>query len=312
VSTLCTSCVLTQESEDVDALEKPRRPTTPTLAQLLQQAGSPSPEPREKARTPPKPWRYGQTTDGSPNVPSPMSLYQLGIGSRFRRQVSSSSSRLPVSRQSPQDDDSKDHAQVAQPVEGNASDEEETSEGRDAVEGVQDSKDVLVERLNDLASRLSDGRHFDGRDINALHAQVDEMERVLTVKRRALDRRKAHRRFDSYGSHRSKDDPFWAAGPVTPGWLLSQMSDLSQHSLTTSAPEPETATSAKNIETQSNPDAAVARTGPFRADKVLVEAENLREGLSAAVASLQVRRQESEASSASCLLSNKTQRTNSL
>lgn len=45
----------------------------------------------------------------------------------------------------------------------------------------QDSRDVLVQRLNDLAGRLGAADKVRGGDVGALHAHVDAMERVLSA-----------------------------------------------------------------------------------------------------------------------------------
>ncbi|KAI8947396.1 hypothetical protein F4801DRAFT_560834 [Xylaria longipes] len=46
----------------------------------------------------------------------------------------------------------------------------------------EDSRDVLVQRLNDLAARLSQQHHVEDENINILHAKVDELENVLSEK----------------------------------------------------------------------------------------------------------------------------------
>lgn len=43
----------------------------------------------------------------------------------------------------------------------------------------QDSKDVLMDRINDLLHRLAIGGSLKGENISSLHAKVDEMEKVL-------------------------------------------------------------------------------------------------------------------------------------
>lgn len=42
-----------------------------------------------------------------------------------------------------------------------------------------DSKDVLVQRLNDLALRLDSEEYLEDQDVSALHTDVDRMERIL-------------------------------------------------------------------------------------------------------------------------------------
>ncbi|KAI0147840.1 hypothetical protein GGR57DRAFT_476003 [Xylariaceae sp. FL1272] len=45
----------------------------------------------------------------------------------------------------------------------------------------QDSRDVLIQRLNDLASKLAQRPHVDDENISAMHARVDEMENALVT-----------------------------------------------------------------------------------------------------------------------------------
>jgi hypothetical protein len=56
--------------------------------------------------------------------------------------------------------------------------EDEGSSDEDA-ELTQDSKDVLMDRINDLLHRLAIGGSLKGENISSLHAKVDEMEKVL-------------------------------------------------------------------------------------------------------------------------------------
>ncbi|TRX97471.1 hypothetical protein FHL15_001749 [Xylaria flabelliformis] len=49
----------------------------------------------------------------------------------------------------------------------------------DPEDATQDSRDGLVQRLNDLAARLSQQHHVRNEDIDVLHAKVDELENVL-------------------------------------------------------------------------------------------------------------------------------------
>jgi len=43
----------------------------------------------------------------------------------------------------------------------------------------EDSKDVLIERLNDLVSRLSSAHSLDDRAVSTIHAQVDRIELLV-------------------------------------------------------------------------------------------------------------------------------------
>lgn len=80
------------------------------------------------------------------------------------------------------DDLKKDHHHITK---NNQDDVDTTTDGDEESESdisaddvTQDSRDVLVQRLTDLAEKLSDG-NVRTSSIEALHKQVDEMERIL-------------------------------------------------------------------------------------------------------------------------------------
>jgi len=75
----------------------------------------------------------------------------------------------------------------------------------------QDSKDVLIERLNDLVLRLSTTNELEDGAVTAVHSQVDKIELILRGEER--HQRPSHSRNGS-GISRAEDDPFW--GPATP------------------------------------------------------------------------------------------------
>lgn len=119
--------------------------------------------------------------------------------SPLRPQLSGSLSPSPSAarRGSPSERDDTNHDTVGltgQPkieVDGVEADDEMASSsatGSDsdvtADDITQDSRDVLVQRLNDLAQRLS-GANVRTENIEALHAQVDAMEKVLSRRRRS-------------------------------------------------------------------------------------------------------------------------------
>lgn len=106
-----------------------------------------------------------------------MSLYSLGIGhsplSPLRRQfTASTSSALQIANADADDE-------LSDPVRPNeeASDQQESS-SEDA-DFADDSKEVLMDRLNDLLHRLAVGGSIKGDNVSSLHAKVDEMEKVL-------------------------------------------------------------------------------------------------------------------------------------
>lgn len=108
----------------------------------------------------------------------------------------------------------------------------------------QDSRDVLVQRLTDLTERLS-GANVRTASIEALHRQVDEMERELrrsSSRDRSASRRSSRRRDSiqpgprprslqlpssssgagSGGEHPRGRDALGIMAPMSPSWLMSQ------------------------------------------------------------------------------------------
>ncbi len=131
----------------------------------------PSPAGAGAGSAPSTPTRTGFRLSPSPSLLPSMSLYHLGITlplSPLRRQFSSPP--RVASYDGPADDsmDGEEHGGVI----GN--------DDMDDDDLTQDSRDVLVDRLNDLVHRLSRGEGVHGEaGLSALHAQVDKMERVL-------------------------------------------------------------------------------------------------------------------------------------
>lgn len=116
--------------------------------------------------------------------------------SPLRPKFSSSSLTSPR----PQSSSSRGHPSISpvkiavEPADGSTDtdgDDDESISDTSANDDVtQDSRDVLVQRLTDLAARLSSGdAHVRTAGIEALHRQVDEMERVLTRGAGASSRR---------------------------------------------------------------------------------------------------------------------------
>lgn len=86
----------------------------------------------------------------------------------------------------------------------------------------QDSKDVLIERLNDLALRLSTAKDLEDSAVTAIHSQVDKIEKILRGEEN--HKKPGHSRSDS---EPSKEDIFW--GPATPTQSLKRrLPDMSR------------------------------------------------------------------------------------
>ncbi|KAL3422442.1 hypothetical protein PVAG01_06598 [Phlyctema vagabunda] len=81
----------------------------------------------------------------------------------------------------------------------------------------QDSKDVLIERLNDLALRLAEDRLEDAA-VSVLHKEVDRIELLMRARggdaRPAAPGRLGSQNGQSSGSKNGDEDVFW--GPATP------------------------------------------------------------------------------------------------
>jgi hypothetical protein len=98
------------------------------------------------------------------------------------------------------------HRQFSSPTKGAFSDSSPSQQDL-----TQDSKDVLIERLNDLVLRLSTAQELEDGAVTAVHSQVDRIEMILRGEEK--HKQPNHSRSGS-GIPVPKDDPFW--GPATP------------------------------------------------------------------------------------------------
>lgn len=141
----------------------------------------------------------------------------------------------------------------------------ETSPNEDLT---QDSKDVLIERLNDLITQLSQANSLEDGAVSAIHSQVDKIERVL----RGGDAQTP--RSPGLLETPREDDTFW--GPATPTrnlkMRLPHISPKSGHSPVYNEPKMDTS----------------------RAAEVAKAAEDLSSKLATTVAELQKRKEESD------------------
>ncbi|KAK7748051.1 hypothetical protein SLS53_001303 [Cytospora paraplurivora] len=94
----------------------------------------------------------------------------------------------------------------------------------------QDSRDVLVQRLNDLAQRLAGGADvLRAGDVGALHAQVDDMERLLSRgsrRRGSSSRRRNNGRDPSSSAAAAAAARRRASSSLQPGGLLSRRGSM--------------------------------------------------------------------------------------
>lgn len=187
----------------------------------------------------------------------------------------------------------------------------------------QDSRDVLVQRLNDLAQRLS-GSNVRTENIEALHAQVDAMEKVMSRRHRSPARKRPPMRRSASlqpGSSRPRSlvlpaggdgrDALGIMAPMSPSWLKSHFQRRpSMHGerdradetseLHKAGPVPPPARRYQTPTEQLGPgDAATAASSSPKissemADSIVLEAENLCAEMSTVIESLQKRREESD------------------
>lgn len=190
----------------------------------------------------------------------------------------------------------------------------------------QDSRDVLVQRLNDLAHRLS-GANVRTESIEALHAQVDAMEKVLSRRghrspgrlRRTPSSSSARRStsLQPGGSSRPRSlvlpaggdgrDALGIMAPMSPSWLRSHFQrrpsthghrpdETSELHKAVPVPMPVPVPSAQQLQ----PAEATAtfssspKISSEMADSIVLEAENLCAEMSTVIESLQKRREESD------------------
>jgi len=102
------------------------------------------------------------------------------------------------------------HRQLSCPTAGPSS--KEASPSQDIT---QDSKDVLVDRLNDLVLRISSTNALEDRDVAAVHAEVDLIEFLLRGREKSPKSPPVLREsLEAKNSMDSREDIFW--GPPTP------------------------------------------------------------------------------------------------
>ncbi|KAK6955804.1 hypothetical protein Daesc_003448 [Daldinia eschscholtzii] len=160
--------------------------------------------------------------------------------------------------------------------------------GRDSV--VQDSKDVLVQRLNDLAAQLSKQDNIQEHNVNRLHAKVDEMEKALSTR----DYSPSHRPLRSRPTNlvlqdnRSERDSFW--GPLTPGHTMPSISTTPLPTYTTSSTQTEGSFNTPQVAA-----AKGSQLSSSQASRIAAEAQTLCKELEEVVSGLRARQEETDA-----------------
>ncbi|KAI2468265.1 hypothetical protein F4781DRAFT_443651 [Annulohypoxylon bovei var. microspora] len=242
----------TDSDSDAEPDSSPNRPAPQTPPRSAKAEYNPL--------SPLSPLHHAPTTPQSSPPASPsFSLHSLGMSpfSPIRRQFSSPLIRSSSPLHSP---------------EAEHSDEEEL---------VQDSKDVLVQRLNDLAAQLNRQDHIKGDDVYGLHAKVDEMERVLSTKdhpSRWTPRRSRPTSLIIQSTSRNELDPFGVSPKL--GRMMPSIPNI---------PLP--------IQKSSSTQTTGHQMSAAESGRVVQEAQNLCKELEEVVSNLRARQEESDARS---------------
>ncbi|KAI1846451.1 hypothetical protein JX266_007348 [Neoarthrinium moseri] len=150
-----------------------------------------------------------------------------------------------------------------------------------------DSRDVLVQRLSDLAVRLNSDDEVQGNSLNAMHAQVDDLEAVLSRDSRSSTGR--HRRNHSFISQDGHDHDVFSA-TLGHTWLNLHPPNKISTNTTSAAPlRPEEISQSTKADSQGS-----AVPDSRRVEHILNEAKNLQETLESVVGSLKARQEEQE------------------
>ena len=83
----------------------------------------------------------------------------------------------------------------------------------------QDSKDVLLDRLSDLVTLLSEGGNLDEVAMTEIHSRVDQIEDVIQRREKSPKLPRGLKNIHEPTSPRSVEDVFW--GPPTPTRSMS-------------------------------------------------------------------------------------------
>jgi hypothetical protein len=134
----------------------------------------------------------------------------------------------------------------------------------------QDSKEVLVDRLNDLILQLSNTNTLEDSAVSTIHSQVDKIEQLIRSQNGHIPNQSPR-----YLESMREDDTFW--GPATPTQNLKMrlpMSPRSDHSFFLQEPHMSTS----------------------KAEEVAKAAEDLACKMTITVTEMQKRKEESDVS----------------
>ncbi|KAI0162799.1 hypothetical protein BJ166DRAFT_278700 [Pestalotiopsis sp. NC0098] len=152
----------------------------------------------------------------------------------------------------------------------------------------EDSKDVLIQRLNDLAARLSAEDEVEGGSVDTMHTKVDELEHVLTYGWGNGPRR--HRRNQSSLSLSAGSSDQNSGNPRST-WLKSRLSEMA---LPQPSPPSEALKERGDVQQISRGQQTDKEPDSQYADQILAQAQMLQNSLEAVVANLKSRQEEQE------------------
>ncbi|KAM0814959.1 putative GDP/GTP exchange factor Sec2 N-terminal domain-containing protein [Seiridium cardinale] len=223
-------------------------------------------EPQTPPRYPNRPQHHGDDTyELSPPPASP----SLSFNSLGRSPFS------PLGRQS-----SAQHAPTSHSPESN-----HDFDGQPDV--TEDSKDVLIQRLNDLVARLSAEDGVQGASVDFMHTKMDELEKELDQGPGGRPRR--HKRNQSSLST-TGDNHGIELGASRPTWLKSHLSEITLLSPGSQA----AATQPEVQESPTDQHQAAAGTNTDHLNLVLAEARKLQSALEIVATNLKARQEEQE------------------
>ncbi|KAI1083937.1 hypothetical protein F5B20DRAFT_359417 [Whalleya microplaca] len=163
----------------------------------------------------------------------------------------------------------------------------EPSEQEDDI--IEDSRDVLVQRLRDLEAALRKRRNLQEENLNQLHRKMSEMENAMTAadrqpKPRSQRSRPASFALDSRGERESFRDP------STPSPLRSAFPNMPSSAQSSSLSKASEA--ARNIERKGS--AKGPKMSAAQAERVVEESQKLCKEMEEVITNLRLRREETE------------------
>jgi hypothetical protein len=190
-------------------------------------------------------------------------------------------------------------------------------EGPDDDDVPEEDRDILIQRLNDLASRLAGGE-LHGKNVESMHAQVDGLEKLVDdgLKGRTLRPRDSRSSLDSRPDHRGSFSrplsPIWprvhfADLPPTASHILVAssrdateeavvMDELEEKGEDESTPkdEPKGVPETEPKETLEGRSKETPKEGSPHVQQLLIETQYLQEALESVVRNLEARQEEQE------------------